>query len=260
MDIASYYKSLSAELQALKNRVRDFISGNHWLTDGEWKESVLRSIIARKLPDTVKIGRGFVLTNSGPTSQCDIILYRASSPVMFREGDLVFLTPDAVVGIIEVKTRIDSVVLKAVLHKFADIGPKMGLARGQMLFCLFAYKCDIRSDDTVLGTLREECDHYTKVMDLICLDESRFVKWWKTAPDGSNAVYEKWHSYKLEDMAPGYFICNVLHFLSPEYISSDSSFWFPKETKEANKTGEVYAKNALMEKLDRAKEDLPTKG
>ena len=102
MYVAAYYRSLTMELEALKDRVRKFIQGHHWLTDGEWKESVLRSIIAQRLPDTVKIGRGFVLTESGLTAQCDILLYRADYPVLFREGDLAFITTDAVLSIIEV--------------------------------------------------------------------------------------------------------------------------------------------------------------
>ena len=78
MDVKSYFESLTIELESLKNRVRNFIHGAHWLTDGEWKESVLRSVIGRNLPDTVKIGRGFILTEQGLSSQCDILLYKGA--------------------------------------------------------------------------------------------------------------------------------------------------------------------------------------
>ena len=64
MDTDKYFESLTDEILALKNRVRNFIHDSHWLTDGEWKESVLRSIIARSLPSSAKIGRGFIVTES----------------------------------------------------------------------------------------------------------------------------------------------------------------------------------------------------
>ena len=54
---SDYFISLSNELSSLKNRVRNFIQGEHWLTDGEWKESVLRSFLRRNLPKSVEIGR-----------------------------------------------------------------------------------------------------------------------------------------------------------------------------------------------------------
>src|SRR5215510_13798348 len=102
MNVPAYYRSLTSELEAVKDRVRNFIAGNHWLTDGEWRESVLRAIMAQRLPSNVNIGRGFVITEDGPTTQCDILIYRSDRPILFRQGDLAFVTPDAVVAIIEV--------------------------------------------------------------------------------------------------------------------------------------------------------------
>lgn len=81
MNVAQHFRSITSELESLKDRVRNFIANQHWLTDGEWKESVLRTVIAQRLPDTVKIGRGFVLTEQGPATQCDIMLYRSDRPV-----------------------------------------------------------------------------------------------------------------------------------------------------------------------------------
>ena len=60
MNIENYFKSVTLEIEALKNRVRDFIDDSHWQTDGEWKESVLRSILSRNIPENIKIGRGNV--------------------------------------------------------------------------------------------------------------------------------------------------------------------------------------------------------
>ena len=131
VDIKSYFESLTLEFEALRDRVRNFINDAHWLTDGEWKECVFRSFLVRHLPEAIGVGRGFVLTANGPTSQCDIILYNKSAPVLFKDGELVFLTTDAVLGIIEVKTRTNPGDLRDILKKFAAIGAKFSDKWGQ---------------------------------------------------------------------------------------------------------------------------------
>jgi len=62
VDVIKYFESLSTELSSLKDRVRYIIDDKHWLTDGEWKESVLRSILRRHLPSSVCVGSGFLVT------------------------------------------------------------------------------------------------------------------------------------------------------------------------------------------------------
>src|SRR3990172_3909969 len=106
MDTEAHYRSLAAEIEALKNRVRNFIAKSHWQTDGEWKESVLRAIIQRHLPSDVGVGRGFVIKPSASSSQIDVLLYDTSKPLLYRDGDLVFVTVDAVRGIVEVKSKL----------------------------------------------------------------------------------------------------------------------------------------------------------
>src|SRR5690348_10543597 len=104
MQIEAYFKSLTREVNALKGRVRHLIEGNHWQTDGEWKESVVRQILRRHLPGSVEVGRGFVVTQDAATHQLDVLIFKSSKPVLFRDADLVFVTPDSVVGVVEVKS------------------------------------------------------------------------------------------------------------------------------------------------------------
>src|SRR4051812_21129430 len=126
MNVPAYYRSLTAELESVKDRVRNFIEDKHWLTHGEWRESVLRAMIAQRLPSSVNIGRGFIITESGPTTQCDILIYRSDRPILFRQGDLAFVTPDAVVAVIEVKSTATKPVIAVALEKLATIGRKLG--------------------------------------------------------------------------------------------------------------------------------------
>jgi hypothetical protein len=106
MDTNAYFRSLTAEITALKDRIRNFIGDAHWLSDGLWKESVVKAILRRYLRGAAGIGSGFVVTDKGPTTQIDILVYDLTKPVLFCDGDFVIITADAALGLIEVKTRI----------------------------------------------------------------------------------------------------------------------------------------------------------
>jgi len=105
----NYFQSLTERIDALKNRVRHFIGDAHWLKDGEWKESVIRSILRRHLPITVGVGTGFIACHGGRVStQNDILLYDRTKPILFQDGDFVIVTPRLVLGLIEVKTKVEN--------------------------------------------------------------------------------------------------------------------------------------------------------
>jgi hypothetical protein len=106
-DFLAFHRSLSEELYSLKDRIRNLVY--HWPTDGEWKESALRSILRRHLPDSVCIGRGFIVTPNQGSTQIDILLIDGNRPTLFRDGDLFIVTPDVVLGAIEVKTSLRGV-------------------------------------------------------------------------------------------------------------------------------------------------------
>jgi hypothetical protein len=61
-DFLAFHRSLCDELKAIKDRVRNLIQ--HWPTDGAFKESALRSVLRRHLPESVYIGTGFVVTTN----------------------------------------------------------------------------------------------------------------------------------------------------------------------------------------------------
>ena len=236
MDVKAYYESLSAELEALKSRVRNFIDSNHWLTDGEWKESVLRSMIARRLPDSVKIGHGFIISEQGPSTQCDILLYRADRPVLFREGDLVFITPDAVLGIIEVKSRATRRVFINAIEKLAVIGENLGEYRRNCCLGFFAYEADRnvgQNLEWVLERLYENCPTHSHTINLVNLGHSGFIRYWQFDPlQEEDRLYHRWHGYELENMSAGYFIANILDFVSPGIMGRHGTLWFPENSKE----------------------------
>ncbi|NTU73431.1 hypothetical protein HGB07_04660 [Candidatus Roizmanbacteria bacterium] len=247
MDIKKYFLSLSLEMTALKDRVRNFIDDAHWLTDGEWKESVLRSVIARNLPQNIQIGRGFILTPLGASTQIDILLYSSDSPVFFRDGDLAFVQPEAVKGVIEVKTKLNRLELEKSVSKIKVIG-EMLAGKSSAFLSIFSYESDVRNSQQVLDLLLEQTASIKHIVHFLCLDESHFVRYWATAPDRRcGAVHEKWHSYRLNKMAYGYFVHNVLLSLRPEYVDGNQALWFPETSKEIHKDGEIQRRRGAGE-------------
>jgi len=104
-DFLAYHQSLAAEFNAVKDRVRNLIP--HWGTDGAFKESILRSVLRRHLPESLFIGTGFIVTATECSSQIDLLLVDKDHPRLFCDGDLIIVTPEAVKAVIEVKTGLD---------------------------------------------------------------------------------------------------------------------------------------------------------
>lgn len=89
---------------AAKNRIRNLVT--HWQTDGEWKEAALRTIVRRHLPSSIPIGRGFVVASESASGQIDLLVLRPSKLCLFRDGELVLVTPDVPLAVVEVKTAL----------------------------------------------------------------------------------------------------------------------------------------------------------
>jgi hypothetical protein len=247
MDVSEYFTSISLELYALKNRVRNFVAHNHWQTDGEWKESVLRSILRRHLPDSVKVGRGFIVTPEGCSSQIDVLIYDASKPILYRDGELVFITSDAVKGIIEVKSTVRTVELREILSKLAanaefayrhssTLRPRNGLYVG--LFAYDTYMNQKHSGRVLLELRRAARGSESRIVNHLSLGDSLFVRFWDRSPSGEDG-YDRWHSYYLGSKSAGYFVNNVMHMIAEESVDINQDVWFPVDGKENYLIGDV---------------------
>lgn len=93
-DFLKYHKSIAAEMTAMKDRVRHLIGDHHWQSDGEHKEAVLRRLLRTHLAESLGIGRGFVCGEESTSSQIDVLVVRRSKPTLFRDGDMLLVTPD----------------------------------------------------------------------------------------------------------------------------------------------------------------------
>ncbi len=241
MDIKAHYESLTRELEALRDRVRNFSVGTpNWQTDGEWKESVLRAVLKGYLPAHIEPLRGFVITPERSSSQIDVLLYDNRKPVLFRSGDLVFLTPDAVMGIIEVKSAIhDRHGLKTALSKLSDNAELIRNTvsdRKNLFIGLFSYKTEIGPSRH--QEVREDLQQVAhgdrkRIISYVCLVCSHFVRFWEYPPVNSGSrVNDVWHSYRLPDLAAGYFISNLIADVSGDSVQLNEGSWFPSEGKE----------------------------
>ena len=213
---SDYFESLAAELDALKNRVRNFTHNRHWQTDGEWKESVLRAFLRRNLPKSVQVGRGFIITEREISKQIDILIYDGTKPLLFQDGDLVFAPPDAVLGVLEVKTSLDRTGFR---HAIDDLCKKSELVGTwhptRRVVGLFSYEDRTGDVRGILPALRDVVNsHADRIINLVCLGPSRFIRYWNLDPTGKKLI-DKWHAYELENKAPGYFIHNVIEGICP---------------------------------------------
>jgi hypothetical protein len=215
-------------------RVRYLIEDNHWQTDGEWKESVIRQVLRRHLPASVNVGRGFVLTASAASHQIDVLVSDASKPVLFRDGDLAFVTPDAVLGLIEVKTRATpSSVAEAATKMASDIALVRSHPNSRAFAGLFAFEDDGGDSHGYLDAIGRAAPQSKNRLDYVCVGHSRFIRYWELNPSGQvGPLYASWHAYVLPALAPGYFIHNVVDSVSPESVLRNSDVWFPQGGKE----------------------------
>ena len=242
MDIKSYFKSLNEELQSLKNRVRNFIEGSHWLTDGEWKESVLRSFLRRNLPGTVRVGRGFIISHDKTSHQIDILIYDNSKPILFRDGDLVFVTPDAVKGIIEVKSKLNSTTFKETVKKLCHDAEIMRLSGPVNKFAsIFSFELEGGTGQSYLDIIKEVTTEQRKIIDIAAIGSAIFIKYWELDPTNPTHAHDRWHSYNLPGMAAGYFLHNIVDFISPDSVFSQNNIWFPPGGKEPLRDGVATA-------------------
>ena len=142
-------------------------------------------------------------------------------------------------GILEVKTTLDATSTEKALMKLARMRTKIeSVINSGILFGLFSYDVSGIPNLTALDKLRKAHRQCNGIVDLVCLGDSNFIKWWESKPNGNGGVYKRWHSYTLPELAPGYFIYNVLVHMCGERYWMDQDVWFPSVPKEFRKDGE----------------------
>ncbi|HOJ19724.1 MAG TPA: hypothetical protein PLT92_14265 [Ignavibacteriaceae bacterium] len=241
MSIKDFHVSTAKELIAVKDRVRNLIV--HWGEDGRYKEVVLKTIVKRFLPDKYKIGTGFVVREGkergehNSSKQIDLLIYDTAFPVLFREGDFIILTPDAVRAIIEVKTNLQNQNLNDILNKANDNGKFVfeGKFDQKKPFFngIFSYEGVYNSLGTlqnsivsVIEQFKNEPEYEKFIVNHISFNEDIFYKFWdeRDSMNGDNN-----YIYKIVELSFAFFISNLMDYLERTSVINNSKIWFPAD-------------------------------
>ncbi len=260
MNTRARLESISGEFSVLKNRVRDLIGDKHWPSDGAAKESILRVALRRYLPTNVGVGTGFVVGTDDCSGQIDVLLYDTFKPVLYRDGDFLCITSDAVKGIIEVKTKIDypyelrdalSSIINDIGFIRTDIRRFPGRYGHDIFAALFSYESDLNPTKDFVADFRVNTEgSIGKIVNFASIGPDYFVRFWNTPPvsprnlEEKKAPYQRWHSYCLKNLAPGYFVDNVVACFDRPSVHRNQDLWFLEEGKEINKIGECSLRDA----------------
>ena len=228
IDPKEFQKSITKELDTIKNRVRNLIGSSHWGEEGRYKEAILRNVIKRFLPSNLSIGTGFVIKkNNGNTqisNQIDIIIYENTVPVLFSEGDFVITTYKNVKGIIEVKTKIKNNQLQEIIQKAETNGK---LIRNNIFNGIFSYEYEDNINSENMDQVIKRAKGY---VNHISLGPDVFIRFWKKEnrfrlhPPVKNCQNDFYNIYKLEGLSFSYFISNLLELTCSS--SLDDRWWF----------------------------------
>lgn len=228
-NFTAFHRSVSEELFSVKDRIRSLV--RHWGTDGEAKEVALRSVLRRHLPESVIIGRGFVVTSDASSTQIDILIVDAAKPTLFKDGDLLIVTPDAVRGVIEVKTGLSTRPLVAeALVKLSEIEDlcREATGRDQVWTGLFIFNGGDGIEPRLLGGLADAYSRTRRKVNCISAGKDTFVRYWDRGADvNSSERGPVWHAYLLPHVAPSYFMGNLIDSIGSVDNSTAGFAWFP---------------------------------
>jgi hypothetical protein len=130
-----FLSSYNAELLSKVSRLDELIGRDHWLSVGNYKESILRSLISNILPRKYEVSTGFILASDGEgkllkSRQIDIIIWDSVNYApIFRDGDFVIIPPESCSAVVEVKGKLTAKELRNSLLNVDSL----------MEFCLTAY-------------------------------------------------------------------------------------------------------------------------
>lgn len=243
MSLLEYHKTTTKELNALTNKVRNLIL--HWGEDGRYKEAVLKNVIKRFLPEKFIIGTGFVIKQTETrgqhlsSRQLDLIIYDDASPVLFKEGDFVILTPDSVKGIIEVKANVQNQGIAGIVRQANENGQFIfsGKSKKDEEFFngIFSYEgygnnfnIETFAANYIEGNIDfiDAPDYQAFKVNHVSLNKDWFIKYWK---DDINP-----HSlYNITDLSFPFFISNLTDTLAGNSVQKNNFIWFATD-KELN--------------------------
>lgn len=234
--MGEYHKTITRELCAKMNRVSYLIDNRHNLSSGEYKEHILRAILANKIPGSY-VTTGFAVSGDGhATSQIDIMVVDSNAPFLFNEGGLSILDAAFVKAIIEVKTTLSS--LANITDALDRLANNTELIREHNKHCLsgiFVYNDRITNNGRIETALRKSTKNkHERAVTIASFGKDSFLHFWESGstlysgPSESSTVDKDcWHIYNLSEMSFSYFVSNVTLHASDTTHNSRPALWYP---------------------------------
>lgn len=180
----------------------------------------------------------------GLSTQVDIIIYRNDFPVMFRQSDFVIVVPEAVLGIIEVKSRITEAT------QLTQVIDKLSVASEIVCKPIFSGIFSFEGYDGILNRNVNQQVRSTLIrgngkVNHLCIGENCFIKYWPEYTPKQENVRPHYSFYEINDLSFGYFISNLVEDVYIATVGANlpgtlTSMFYPIEnTKEAHKLTEV---------------------
>jgi len=257
-DFMKYHRSTTAELYAVKNRIRNLV--RHWPSDGEWKEAALRTVLRRHLPGSAMVGRGFIVGRQQSSTQIDLLVSRPEKPTLFRDGELFIVTPDVPGAIAEVKTRLRGLnAWYEVIKKLAQHGRLCKtVAKNEPWLGVFSYEGDSSQARHILEAVCRVHQETGIAVNCITCGSDLFVRYWPPGEheSGDNPAIDSprkyWRAYSLELLSPSYFISNLIDALCKLDRDKTDHAWFAyREGKFAHLHSEIRGEDCEQPKRRR---------
>lgn len=248
INIDAFHQSIWKELDVVCDRVRNLI--HHRWEDGKYKESILKSVISKFLPERYGIWSWFIVAKSrkhssiyNHSSQIDLIVYDKSIPTLFSEWDFVIVTPRAVRAIIEVKANIQKQELKKIMDKSNKIWKfilENRWSSGALFNWIFSYSGYSRNPNYSLLTskIREITNEHISqlwendipwsfyLVNHLRINSNLFAKYRK---DQEIWCYSDTRSlYNLKKLSTTFFISNLINYLDQNFML-DSALRYPTD-------------------------------
>ena len=243
-DIIEFHKTISKEINATRDRVRNLV--NHWGEDGRHKEAILKNVIKRFLAKKYIIGTGFVVSECEArgehksSKQIDIIIYDSAFNTLFKEGDFMIVTPEGVRGIIEVKTNLGNRSNKKdIINQCSENGKFIFDGKRnkdkEIFNGLFSYEyTDFNNEiinTNITNIIRQSYNSISDqnkdkfVLNCLSMTENYFIKHFTGE--------ETYSLYKLTDLSFSFFIFNLINHITfydnTEAKYTDNYIHFPKD-------------------------------
>ena len=259
-DSLNFQRSITQELEAVKNRVRDLIGSANWPEEGRYKESILNEAINSQIPNQISTGTGFIIKQGSCaeefilSKQHDIILYDNRTPLIMKYGDFVVTTPSNVKGVIEVKANLSPNKFRDAFEKLERSLEDIFDSYNDKFIGIFSFDYQNNNNDNLhniensilINTLKQS----KGIVNHISLGELFFIRFWKKQEghDLNPPVQvdsDFYNIYNIDSLSYSYFISNILHSTCKDL---DDRYWhsFPIiGTKEQGRIDTIAIDNNL---------------